>query len=256
MKDDGGGRALKTTETSLDIVEFVRDNDGVTLTEVAEAFDIAVSTAHGHLETLRRRHFLRKEDGAYDLGTAFINFGEHVRWSNPLFHISAEYVDELYQESGEGTGFFVEEDGLLLKIHNYIDTFEDSVFRAGKYSHMHATAGGKAILAELPDEEIEAIVNRRGLPRFTDNTITGFDELLDELEAVRETGIAYNDAESRDDIRGVGIAVDDPMSSFIGAITIGGPTYRVSDYKLEKYVTLLEETAESLVRDLHEVTEL
>ena len=65
----------------------------------------------------------------------------------------------------------------------------------GKSNAAHATATGKAILAWLPDPEIERIIERRGLMRFTDKTIVDRLELLENLRHVRRNGFANGTVE-------------------------------------------------------------
>ena len=90
------------------------------------------------------------------------------------------------------------------------------------------TALGKALLAQLPDDEIERIVERHGLPAATENTITEVEPLLEEIERVREQGYSIEDEEHHDGIQAIGVPVpyveNPPVFT---AISVSGPKSRI-----------------------------
>jgi DNA-binding IclR family transcriptional regulator len=112
---------------------------------------------------------------------------------------------------------------------------------------LHSTAAGKAILAELPRERVLEILDRWGLPRQTSNTVTDRETLFEQLELVAERGYAYNDRECFDGYHGVGAVVRGIDGSILGALTIGGPVYRVPEERLgNEMVDLLLESVEDI----------
>lgn len=66
----------------------------------------------------------------------------------------------------------------------------------GDYEHLHCTAIGKTMMAYLPEEQIESIVDQFELPTQTENLITDRQQLFNELEEVRSRGYAIDDEES------------------------------------------------------------
>lgn len=99
---------------------------------------------------------------------------------------------------------------------------------AGKRTHLHVTAAGKAILAHLPEERTREIVDRRGLPPKTDATITDEETLLEELKEIRSRGIAINRGENIDGIRAVGAPVRGADRNVIGAFSVSGPANQLT----------------------------
>jgi len=100
--------------------------------------------------------------------------------------------------------------------------------RIGNREFMNAHAGGKAILSEYDNNRVMNIIEKHGLPAYTQQSITDTEELLTELERVREEGVAFNDEEAIEGYRAVGAPVS-LNDETIGSITIGGPKNRMTD---------------------------
>jgi len=82
------------------------------------------------------------------------------------------------------------------------------------------------MLAEMPRNRVEAILDRHGLPGATENTLTSRETLFETLDTIRERGYAFNDGEEVEGIRAVGMAIvtDDDVH---GALSVSGPSNRV-----------------------------
>jgi len=98
-----------------------------------------------------------------------------------------------------------------------------------KPDYLHFTASGKAVLAALPEQRVESIIEEHGLPEKTANTITEPDALFDELSAIRSRGYAINDEEEIVGIRAVGAPIRDANGSVLGAVSVSGPTGRLTN---------------------------
>jgi DNA-binding IclR family transcriptional regulator len=109
---------------------------------------------------------------------------------------------------------------------------------AGKQRAPHAGASSKVLLAYLPDEEVNAIVAEKGLPKLCTNTITDLPTLRKELERIRERGYADSLEETDPGAWGVATPIFDWRGRVVGAIGLAGPTQRYSQEKLERFVKL------------------
>ena len=137
-------------------------------------------------------------------------------------------VDELSEETGERAQFVVEEHGYVRYVHTAAGdhaVYTDSGL--GKGVGMHTTAAGKAILSRYPESAVRALLERRGLPPATENTITDEDALFEELAAIRERGVSFDDDEWIVGLRAVGVPVCGPDDDVLGALTVAGPTRRL-----------------------------
>lgn len=217
---------IKTVETVFDVVETLKEMDAATITEVAEHLDLAPSTVHGHLVSLEKRGYVVKRDNVYRLGLQFLGHGMHAKTSRVLSNTAQEPIEQLAEEMGEATWTMVEEHGQAIYLNDARSAKGMQTYRLGKSTHLHTTAGGKSILAELPDEQVDAIVDEHGLPARTENTITDRATLFDELKLIRERGYSLNRGER---LEGAW-AVASPLlheEEIVGAVGVSGPEYRM-----------------------------
>lgn len=234
-------RSLGTIDRAVEIVDLLKELDGAGVAEVAEALDIAPSTAHGYLSTLERNRYLVKEDGAYHVGMRFLHLGGYASVRKPGYKFAKRKVRDLARETGERAQFIVEEHGRGTYLHTGTeDTAVQIDARIGKENYLHASAAGKAILANLPGARVDEIVDRWGLPSLTENTITDRGVLEEELARIREQGYSYNRDESVDGLRAVGSPVMADEGEVLGALSISAPSNRMrGEYFLEEIPRLL-----------------
>lgn len=253
MPRETKGRDLKTVTTSLEILNFVKENNEAKLSDIADQFDMAKSTAHGYLATLEKNGMLVEENGCYLLGLRLFHLGEWARNRNRLYSLAKPKVSELADRLGEGVNFLIQENGRMFTIYNIISTFNDPIFKPGQCFHMHNTVAGKAVLAELSDSRIDEILNKWGLPRATTETIVRKDELMDEIKTIRQQGYATIDGELVTGFRAVGVAVNYPDGRVFGVFGVGGPTYRIDDERLYNEIpSVLKRTVNELEDEISE----
>jgi DNA-binding IclR family transcriptional regulator len=228
------GRGIKTTNTVFDIIEYLHRGESAGVTEIADELGIAKGTVHSHLVTLHQRRYVIKEsDDRYSLGLRFLNLGGAQMAAHELYGVAKPVVNNLADETGETAQVAVEEHGLahyLYQQRGRKAVKTDS--HLGSERHLHSTAVGKAILAYLDDPAIEAVIDRHGLPAFTEHTITERDELQEELQSIRDLGIAFDRSEQIDGIQCVAAPIVENGSA-IGALSVAGPTKRVSGSRFE-----------------------
>jgi DNA-binding IclR family transcriptional regulator len=219
---------IKTTSRVFEIVEFLMEADGATLTEVVEGLNMVKSTAYRHLQSLEAEEYIVKEENEYYPGMQFLNIGEFVRNRKEVYRLAKPKVKQLAERTDERSEFLAEEHGRSLFVHREVGSNAVDVnTRVGKALPIHATAAGKAILSEYPRERVEEIVENRGLERFTDHTITDVDSLMTELDEISERGVAYNDQELVPGLRAVGVSVCEHDGEVHGGLSITGPTSRM-----------------------------
>jgi DNA-binding IclR family transcriptional regulator len=234
-------RTITSVTNACDIIKHIRRHGEATVSEVAAEMDLTPSTVHTYLATLQEASYVIKEGGAYRLGPQLLTLGESVRHHDKLFRAAKEQVEELTQETGESVHLIIEHDGKLFGLYerfgeNAVGIEYHNRKREQPLNHLHCTAAGKAILSELPDDEVEAIVEKSGMPRNTCQTISERDRLLEELETISERGYAHADEEQMDGLRAVGAPVVTPQTGVVGAIAVSGPTARLSGERFEEHI--------------------
>ncbi|MFC6800072.1 MULTISPECIES: IclR family transcriptional regulator [unclassified Haladaptatus] len=234
---------VKGVQTSLDIIDALQEHDRVGVTALANELGISKGTVHCHLATLRQNGYVVKDAGKYRLGLRFIDVAHRVRDRHALYDLVTDEVDELAKKSGELALFTVEEQhkGICL----YKASGEQAVrtqLYVGYRNNLYHTAVGKAILAYKPQSELNAILEATDFESLTNETITDEQALRDELEQVRETGFAYNREETIPGLVGVGAPIRNQDGGVYGAISVIGPTSRMSDDRLEEISELIYHT--------------
>lgn len=228
---DGSPRTLKTVERTAQVIKALETLDGAGVTELADHLDMSKSSTYHYLATLRAEDFVVKNGDQYELGLQLLLSGEYVRNRNLLYRYGKEEVEELAETTGEYANLFTEQHGKGINLYKVRGS--DAVgsgYQTDKLQQpdqLHCTATGKAILAFLPEDRVDDILDEHGLPERTANTITDRDELHDELATVRERGYAYNDEEEVEGLRAVGAPVIDRDDTVLGSLSVAGPTSRL-----------------------------
>ncbi len=238
MERSRTNETLSTVHRAFEVVDVLRDLEGARVTEVAEALDVAPSTAHKYLATLFEERCVVKEGDEYHVGLEFLDIGTYAKYRKQDYRYCTRKVSEIAEETGERVQFVVEEHGLGI----YLDTEaadENAVMidrRDGVHRHLHATAAGKVILAMLPDHRVREILDQHGMPAETERTVTDRETLLEELERIESEGIAYNDEESVEGLRAVGVPVFRPDGRILGAFSLSAPSNRMKGSRFREEV--------------------
>lgn len=221
---------VQATQTTIHIIEALRELETAGVSEIADHLSVPTSTAFDHLRTLERNEFVRKEGSEYILGSRFLEIGGHCRSNDHLFQIAEPEIQKMAHKTGEHANLMIEEfgRGIFYAKAEGEDAFQLDT-HIGKQVHLQTTSAGKAILAELPRERVEEIIDIHGLPAVTKNTITDRDALFEELNTIREQGFATDTEERIQGVRCVGAALTDSDGKAIGAVSVSGPKSGMKD---------------------------
>lgn len=224
------GRSIKSVELTAEIVDQIREMEGATVTELADRIGVTPGSVHTHLSTLKEIGYVVQNDTEYDLGPELMTLGEYVRNNTPLYRASKEEVEQLAKETGEGVHLVVEHRGELFALY---ERFGPDAVGVEFHEHkredsfdLHCTAAGKAILAYMDESRRGEIITTAQLPEQTRHTITDREELVADLETVRERGYASVDEEQVLGVRAVSAPITG-RSGIAGSLAISGPTSRL-----------------------------
>lgn len=246
-----GGRTIKAVEHSLSILEYLYAAGPSTLSTIADRIGLSPGSTHTHLATLAAHGFIEQRDQEYALSRRLIGIGERARNQQAVFQAAKNPLHTLADETGEAAHLIQEYDGLVLLLYEvygaeaagveYHSHKRDQLIR-----HLHCTASGKALLAKLPRDRVEEIVESAELVQNTPNTITDPDDLYAELERVEERGYAISDEEQMLGMRAVGAPVMRVDGTVAAAISVSGPPSRLKGDRLR------EELRDAVLRAVEE----
>jgi len=226
---------IKATEVTLAVLDGLKELNGAGVTELADHLGMSKSRVHNYLSTLRQEEYVVKDGTTYDVGLRFVGLGTYARHRKEIYQVARAELESLAEETGDLVNLLVEEHGR--GVYLYREQGENAVkvdSYTGHRVHLHNTALGKSILAELPEERVDEIVDHHGLPRTTEKSITDREALAGELAEVRERGVAFDDEERLPGLRCVACAVTDNDGEVQGAISVSGPVNRLSGDRIER----------------------
>ncbi len=234
---------VKSATRTLDIIEYVvAHNRPLVAQEIAVALGIPVSSLSYLLGTLVERGYLAREGRRYSAGPGLERLQAHGGGFG-LTERTAPLVRTLRVQLNETTSFFVrngwEVEALVTEssaqaLRYSIDT--------GERLPMHALAGGKALLATLPADDLDRYFAETERVRFTPSTVTTEKALRRDLADVRRRGFAVTDEEYSVGIRGIARAVR-IGGEVAGSLSVGIPKARFDNAMQTRAMDLLTKTA-------------
>jgi DNA-binding IclR family transcriptional regulator len=250
-QDDPGRNRSMSVRRALGLLLFVGEHDdprGVTLKDVATGLDLNKSTALRLFEPLIDFGLVSQDDetGRFRLGARVVSLGQSFLSKVDLRAIAHPALRGLMTDTGETVHLTIYDHPDVV----YVDKVESPNVvhmrsEIGKRMPAYSTATGKAFLAHLPADRVSDAI-ARGLPRRTANTITTADDLLAELAKVREQGWAVDNVENEDGVRCVGAPILDHLGAVVAALSVSGPTMRVTEDRVPELGAQVKTVAEEI----------
>lgn len=227
--------AVQSLDRALRILAIVADGDGLSLSEVAERSELAASTAYRMLTTLQNHGMVEfaEQEQLWSIGVEAYRIGSAFLRSRRLVDRARSAMQVLMEKTGETANLGVAEDDCVVFV-SQVETHQAirAFFRPGTRSPFHASGIGKAILAYLSPERVEAIVDKTGLEPFTERTLADRDGLHIDLGEIRKRGWSVDDEERYPGMRCVAAPIFNEFGEPIGGVSISGPTVRVTPERL------------------------
>jgi IclR family KDG regulon transcriptional repressor len=242
---------IQSVSHALDLLEqFHDDVDELGVTDLSKRLKLHKNNVFRLLATLESRGYIdqNKITENYRLGLKTLELGQTFVKQMGLLRQSRPVLEWLVRQCNETSYIAILKDFDII----YLDAVETDltvrvVTRVGSRLPAYCSAAGKAQLAYLNEEELEKYFFGKELKRYTGNTITEAEELKKELKRVTETGFSIDNEELDTGVRCVGAPIRDYTRRIIGAVSISGPTMRLSIDRIEKeLVPLAKKAAEEI----------
>ena len=227
---DGDRYMVRSVARAIGVLEILADrgtSDGLSVTEIAHECGLSKSIVFSVLHTLRSYGLVADhgegQSRRYRLGMELSRLGERAREQLSLRDLARPVLRELAATVGLSARLAVLQNDAAVSVdrvdvpaHVHLD------LRMGARELMHCTGIGKAMLAHLPDAEVERILTSAGLPRRTPHTLTDREALLAQLKEIRRVGYAVDDEEDAEGVICVGSGVRDDAGACVAAISVTG----------------------------------
>lgn len=222
-----------------------------TLASLAARCELAVPTAHRLLGTMHHLGYVRQlEDRRYALGAGLISLGRHA--VPPLTDAALPLLRRLEDAFHETANFAVLDGDLVLYAGQVASRQRMRMFtETGRRVLPHSTGVGKAMLSTMPEVQVRSLIARTGLPRFTPQTITDEEAFIRDLRLARGRGFAADDSEQEVGVRCIAVAVAGLGQP--AAVSVSGPSARITDALVADVVAALRAAAAELARTAAEV---
>ncbi|MCL6639090.1 MAG: IclR family transcriptional regulator [Firmicutes bacterium] len=248
MPKKSSDHAVQSIERALVILEALgRHPQGAGVTELGQYIGLHKSTVHRLLSTLLAYGYVEQDRDTerYRLGIKVLSLGLEVLNNLDFRKEALPYMKELEEISRETVQLAVLDSGQVVVVARDHSP-ETITVNLGLRADVHCTAEGKVLLAYLPEEEILRILNKRQMRQYTVNTLTDVNNMLAHLAKVRNQGYAISAEELAEGLRSVAAPVFDHTGRVIAALSIIGPTSRMTLERIARLVTVLKEASQSI----------
>lgn len=221
---------------------------GLQLRQIAQQTGVHKSTAYRFVAHLESEGYLYRDDGgAYIVGPKLARLGTGIPYHATLRKVSRPVLQEVWKALGETVNLGVLDGPDTL----YLDVLESPhqfrlVSEIGMRRPLNCTALGKTILAYLPAEEKEEVFSTLTFERLTRHTVPDLPRLKKELAKVRQQGYALDEQETVLGARCVAAPIMDRSGKVAAAISVSGPTTRITRERIQSIAGTVKEGARAI----------
>ncbi|RPH32531.1 IclR family transcriptional regulator [bacterium] len=229
--------------------------DGLSLAEMSKRLNTPKSTLFRIMVTLQDHSVVNQDRGrkVFSLGMKLVEWGHAALERVDLKQVAHHHLELLANETRESFYLGVL-DNLEVILIDRADTPEmwRIVARLGSRSPVHATATGQVLISEASPEIVDRVIERTGLKKFTEKTITNPGLLRKRLEQVRKQGFSITDAEYKPDLCAVAVPVRDHRGAVVASLMTALPSGQANKRKghVRDLITILKNKAEIISREL------
>jgi DNA-binding IclR family transcriptional regulator len=244
---------LSSVANSIRLTKAFSENEyEMGISALATRLGLAKSTVHRLATTLVEYDILEqnRETGKYRLGLALFELGTLVRRKMDAASEAQGQIHALADLTGETVQLAILDHLSVLYIR--IRESRQAVRMSsglGSRAPAHCTSVGKALLAYQPPEVVQQVIEA-GLKRYTANTITDPERLLEELAAIRQRGYAIDDEEIEAGLRCIAAPIRDHSGHVTTAISVAAPVQRMSKKHVQATIPAVMASAEAISRRL------
>ncbi|MEW2812442.1 IclR family transcriptional regulator [Streptomyces massasporeus] len=238
---------MKSVTRSLRILEAVAQHQPVTVGELTKLFGLPKSTVQRTLVTLAEAGWLRanrRDTTRWEIGARVLAVRPAALQGSSLFAAAREPMVRLRDAVNETIHLSVPDALQCMVVVDRVDCSHAvrTFHSVGDTSPLHATATGRAVLAQLPKQDVEELIEQ-GLERFSDTTPTAPDELRAELDRIRTDGYAVNRNQYRPDVCAIAAPVLDEDGTPLATVAISMPDSRYDEDRLPEWGRRVADTA-------------
>ena len=240
-----------SAEKTMRIIELLaRNREPMRLQDIAQALESNSSTVLRFLVSLEDCGYVAQNPSTlqYYLTFKICSVANMVSAEIRLFDFAQSYMKQISERFGESVCLAIEEDMTVVYI-GFIsgpDQMLRTMQRIGSRAPMHCTGVGKLLLLDHDEGYINKLIAEKGLPSFTENTITTKGQLMEALQAARKNQYAFDNEECEIGARCIAVPIRDYTQKIIAGLSVTGPIFRMTDEKIEENLDFLIQIADKI----------
>lgn len=231
---------VKSLNKALRLLEcFTEKEKEFGVTELSLRLDENKSTVFSILKTFESRGYIEQNpaNGKYKLGIKLVTLGFMILEGMDLLEIVKPVLKELVNRFSETAYLAIWNENYPILVDKVEGTnslrMSDPI---GRHYPLHCTAIGKLFLSSLSNEQIKKMIEIARLPKYTDNTIITYEDLMIEIERIREKGYAVNQSEEELGVLCIGTPIRNHEGKIIAAISISGAETRLNKERTKEEI--------------------
>jgi DNA-binding IclR family transcriptional regulator len=245
---------VRALSRGLRLLEILTDTpDGLSLTELTQEAQLSKSSTHRLLHTLKSNGYVLQNptNSHYLPSLKLLELGSKLLQNNDLHDVARVVLKDLVAITGETVHLVLLDQNSAVYVEKVESPNSIRMYsKIGMRVPLHCTGVGKAILAYLADDKLDAFFRNSHLTRFSERTITNPEILKAQLEEIRANGYAIDDGEHEEQILCLAVPLFARNHQVVGAVSITAVSFRVNMEKLISWWPDLRRVAELLNNDL------
>lgn len=247
----GPTQSNQSTEKLLSLIETMSVLDEpIRLQDLSKRMGMNASTVLRFLVPLQRRGYVYQEPDSnrYHLTFKLCGIANNISSRMDIRNIARPFLRNVAHIFKESANLSIENDMsvMYLEVVNSPSKTVMAMQRIGHIAPMHCTGVGKILMLEYSPQRIDQLIATKGLPKFTENTITNRSDLLHALGEIRQRGYSFDNEECEIGARCVAAPIRDYTGKIIAGISVSGPTSRMTDAYIFSNISYLLDAAEQI----------
>ena len=239
--------ALRRGLSILD--QFSGHHGDLGVNEIGRLVGMHKSTVSRLCATLENAGYLERDSSTnrFRLGARIYQLAGSSAPTTDVRLLARPVMLELVESSRETATLGVREGNDIVTI-DVVDglNYMRMATRVGMRTQLHASAVAKAVLAWMPEAEVDELLAEWPMTALTPNTVTDAATLKSRLSEVRERGFALDMEEMEEGLRCVAAPIRDPRGRVVAGISISGPRHRMTEEAMQRFGLLVREAGEKI----------
>lgn len=229
---------IQVTDRLFLVLETLAETGPVALADLCQRLDLNKSTVHRLLCSLIYVGYVKQDTdtGKYSLSFKLLTLANKLLGQMDILDTVRSFLKELSEETGE-TVHFVQLDGADAVYIYKEESYQNSIRMASKVGSripIYCSGVGKAMAADMTEEQIRDIWQHSDIKKLTPHTIVDCDTFLRAVDEVRSRGYALDDEENELGVRCIAVGIPDYKGTPKYAFSISAPVTRMTDERIDK----------------------